>query len=641
MCGISGIFNPDRPITTEQVFAVERMVAAQTHRGPDDQGIHRSEFAVLGHNRLSIIDLSAAGHQPMSNEDGTIWIKYNGEIYNYKDLHGEVRARHTIRSSSDTEVLVHGYEEWGIDGLLERLRGMFAFALYDLREQNENRGRCILARDRFGIKPLYYCSLSGENRSGENGSGETRSGENGVAFASEVKALAQSGLVSNRRDVEAITGFLLFGSVPAPLTMVQGIRCLMPGHYLVAGGRGLAVRQYWDLKFEPENAAKAEEIEEELGRVLDDSVSRHLISDVPLGVFLSGGVDSAGVVALASRHRPKLTTLTVIFKETEFSEAEPAARITRHFQTDHREVLVTSEDFIHEVPNVLRAMDQPTNDGVNTYFVSKAARESGLKVVLSGLGGDEVFWGYKHYRWMMRNQRALDWFSRVPRVFRRGVSSCGSAYGRIRGKEKWMRFDSLRGDATGQGLYLLLRGFFAPAQVLELLGLTQRELDSAVENAAAGMQSPGVPRAAASNTFNYAELKRYLHDQLLRDTDTFSMAHSLEVRVPFLDHALADYAIRISPHLKIHNQQNQSLNKGLLIRAIQDPVLQRTGAMKKRGFSFPLDQWMKRYSGQLEEMASGNDAVNRKAVHGMWDQFRAGRLHWSRAWALAALGTRV
>jgi asparagine synthase (glutamine-hydrolysing) len=204
-----------------------------------------------------------------------------------------------------------------------------------------------------------------------------------------------------------------------------------------------------------------------------------------------------------------------------------------------------------------------------------------------------------------------------------------------------MRFDSLRGDAAGPGLYLLLRGFFAPAQVLRLLGLTQRELDSAVQNAAAGMQSPAIPQTAASNTFNYAELKRYLHDQLLRDTDTFSMAHSLEVRVPFLDHALVDYAIRIAPHLKIHNHRNPGLNKGLLIRAIHDPVLQQTGAMKKRGFSFPLDQWMKRYSGQLEEMASGSDGVDRKTAHGLWDQFRAGRLHWSRAWALAALGTRA
>jgi hypothetical protein len=349
------------------------MADSQVHRGPDGAGMFQDRQAVLGHRRLAIIDLSAAGHQPMSNEDGSVWISFNGEIYNFGDLRAELVGRHCFRSSTDTEVLLHGYEQWGIEGLLERLRGMFALALWE-----PGTRRLTLARDRLGIKPLYYHNANGS-----------------VAFASEVRALLRSGIVSDEADPEALSQFLLFGSVPSPLTTAKAVRCLPPGHYAVATDRGVDLRKYWELGY-PDTRCPAPDAGkgelEELRARLERSVREHLISDVPLGVFLSGGVDSAAIVALASRVRKdqRLTTLTVAFGEKGFDESQDALRIAHRFNTHHHELLVTSEDFAQEMPAFLAGMDQPTNDGVNTWFVSKAARQCGLTVVLSGLGGDEI-----------------------------------------------------------------------------------------------------------------------------------------------------------------------------------------------------------------------------------------------------------
>ena len=406
MCGIAGLIRSEG-LAPDDVGVVRRMTAGQIHRGPDADGIFSDTRVALGHRRLSIIDVSTSAAQPMSNEDGRVWLTYNGEIYNHRELRSELLARgHQFRSQSDTEVIVHGYEEWGIEGILERLRGMFAFGLYDSR-----RG-LILGRDRMGIKPLYYFAPPGA-----------------LLFASEVKALAASGMVPNEREPEAMAGFLLAGSVPAPLTITKGVLCLPAGHYLVWKEGRIELRKYWDLKFEP--ADPSGRAAGDLRAELEDTVARHLISDVPLGVFLSGGVDSAALVALARRVGPsELKTLTVVFNEQEFSEGSAAGKIAKHFHTKHQEVLVTENDFRRELPAVLAAMDQPTNDGVNTYFVSKAAREAGLTVVLSGLGGDEVFWGYRHYR---RLADGLRWLGRCPAPASRVLmDSAAALLGRLR-----------------------------------------------------------------------------------------------------------------------------------------------------------------------------------------------------------------
>jgi asparagine synthase (glutamine-hydrolysing) len=603
MCGVAGLIRTEGS-AVDDVLAVRRMMAAETHRGPDADGLYNDSRVVLGHRRLSIIDLSTNARQPMSNEDGTVWVTYNGEIYNHRELRAElVSGCHQFQSQSDTEVIVHGYEQWGIEGLLGRLRGMFAVGLYDLR-----RG-LILARDRLGIKPLYYFVSAGS-----------------LLFASEVRALIASGIVPKERDPEALAGFLLAGSVPSPLTITKGVRCLPAGHYLTWQDGSVAIREYWDLKFEPPNHTLHSATD--LRAELEDTIARHLVSDVPLGVFLSGGVDSAALVALATRVRlSELTTLTVVFNESELSEGRSASKVASHFQTKHQEVLVTERDFRRDLPAVFAAMDQPTNDGVNTYFVSKAARQAGLTVVLSGLGGDEVFWGYPHYRLLAGGFR---WLGRCPTPARKMLVGSAAAVGRLRGKESWARLGYLSRRASSTEVYLSIRGFFAPGQVQRLLGIGPKEIQTTVEE----HFGPAQPQGA--NGFNYLEFKRYMHDQLLRDTDAFSMAHSLEVRVPFLDHTIVEHAAHVLPSLKVAN----GINKPLLVHAVDDPLLLEAGARRKQGFSFPMDRWMKRYAGELEEMSKGVDGVDRTAVRELWKGFRGGRLHWSRAWALTVLGAR-
>jgi len=607
MCGIAGLFRTGGDTTPADRSAVERMAAAQTHRGPDDAGIFQDARIVLGHRRLAIIDLSPTGHQPMSNEDATVWVTYNGEIYNYAELAAELPS-HRFASRCDTEVLLHGYEEWGIVGLLRRLRGMFAFAIYDSRGAQP---LCLLARDRLGIKPLYYTAH-----------------RDSVAFASEVKAMVVSGLVPNRKNPTAMAALLLLGSVPAPETGIQGVKCLLPGHYLVASRTGVTAHEYWGLdNTEPRPSGSS------VRDALADAVNRHLVSDVPLGVFLSGGVDSAALVALASRAKPSLTTLTVVFDEREFSEGAEARHIAQQFATDHREVRVTSHDFMRELPNVLRVMDQPTNDGVNTYFVSRAARQAGLTVVLSGLGGDEVFGGYKHYRWLARHGNSIRRFSALPRFLRQTVVSTAVGYGRLRGRENWMRLSSLAEGVSDAGLYLALRGFFAPQQVRALLDVHSSEVRLVADEYLDALHPTNGHGVATGAAFRNLEMRRYLHDQLLRDTDVFSMAHSIEVRVPFLDHKVVECAASLpQPELNGHG------NKPLLTEAVDEPAVFEAARRSKRGFAFPFGKWMRLHSGELREMALAGGCLNRPAIGKLWNDFDRGRLHWSRAWMLAVIG---
>ena len=616
MCGIAGLFRAGGGIGPEDVRAVERATAAQRHRGPDDSGMYEDSRAVLGFRRLSIIDLSPAGHQPMGNEDGSVWVVYNGEIYNYRELRPELVARgHVFRSQSDTEILIHGYEEWGIEGLLERLRGMYALALYDSR-----KALCILARDRFGIKPLYYHQGPRQER---------------LTFASEVKALVRSGLAPDERNREGIIGFLLFGSVPSPLTSVRGVECLPAGHYLVAGREGTSVHKYWDMHAAA--AGSGRESEADLAAVLQDAVSRHLISDVPVGIFLSGGVDSAGLVALARHSRSRISTLTVVFDEKEFSEAALARRVAERFETDHQEVRVTGEDFIAELPKLLAAMDQPTNDGVNTYFVSRAARQAGLTVVLSGLGGDEMFWGYKHYRWLATYRDPLRWLPMAPAMLRNPLLEGVVAYGRFRGRENLMRLAFLKNRLNSEALYLAVRGFFAPEQITGLLDITSSELRHFSDQYCGPAQTRSArEKGSAAGAFSYLEAKRYMHDQLLRDTDVFSMAHSIEARVPYLDHCVTDLSMRLDPESK----RPGLMNKPALVRAVGDDLVSELSRQRKMGFTFPLASWMHKNAARLQEIAGQARLLDPAAVGKVWNAFGAGRLHWSRAWATVVLGMK-
>jgi len=593
------------------------MLALQRKRGPDGEGVYCDGPVVLGHLRLSIIDLSEAGAQPMSNETGDVWVTFNGEIYNYRELRDSLKSRHCFRSASDTEVLIHGYEEWGADGLLRRLRGMFAFAIYDARACAREGSEPFLfaARDRLGIKPLYY--VVDQDR---------------LAFASEVKALIQSGVSSGEPDVSALAAFLCLGSIPFPRTWQKDVHCLPPGHLLRLSRRGIDIRKYWELSYDGDSKAN-------IAAILQDSVDRHLVADVPAGVFLSGGVDSAGIAFLATRnHSAPVRTLTIEFPEQEFSEAAEARRFAAAFGTDHHEIRVTGRDFQEEIPRFLGAMDQPTADGVNTYFVSRAASRAGLKVVLSGLGGDEVFFGYRHYRQLIGGASGRGLFGgylRSPDLIRRMIGFGASKYGRNGGGEKWERFDYCGGRPFDESLYLLVRGFFPPARVSRLLGMAPAELNRSLDESFSGLRMPGVNGHVDTNRFNFLEMKRYLHDQLLRDSDVFSMAHSIELRVPLLDDPLVQAGCLIAPRNKIA----AGINKPRLVDGFGHPSIQEAAARPKRGFVFPFARWMAGNADQFEETALAGNQLDRGAVRDCWKDFRAGRLHWSRAWSTVVLAS--
>jgi asparagine synthase (glutamine-hydrolysing) len=594
------------------------MLSVQRKRGPDGDGVYSDGPVVLGHLRLSIIDLSAAAAQPMSNESGDVWVTYNGEIYNHRELRESLKSGHCFRSTSDTEVLIHGYEEWGAEGLLRRLRGMFAFAIYDARARAGQGSEPFFfaARDRLGIKPLYY--VIERDR---------------LAFASEVKALVGSGAASGEPDISALGAFLCLGSVPSPRTSVKNVHCLPPGHSLtVSRGGGARIRKYWELSYDGDSKG-------EIGAILQDSVDRHLVADVPVGVFLSGGVDSAGIAFLAARNRSApVRTLTIAFDEQEFNEAAEARYFAEAFGTDHHEIRVTGKDFEEEIPRFLAAMDQPSADGVNTYFVSRAASRIGLKVVLSGLGGDEVFFGYRHYQQLVGGAGGsglLGGYMRSPDLIRRMIGFGASMYGRHGGGEKWERFDYCGGRPFDESLYLLIRGFFPPARVSRLLGMAPAELSRSLDESFSGLRMPGVNGHVDPNRFNFLEMKRYLHDQLLRDSDVFSMAHSIELRVPLLDDRLVEAGCLIAPRDKMA----AGINKPRLVEGFGHPSIREAAARPKRGFVFPFARWMARNADQFEESALAGDQLDRDAVRDCWKDFRAGRLHWSRAWSTVVLSS--
>ena len=614
MCGIAGIFTPERATTGADVAAVRRMMGAQIHRGPDGEGLHQDSHAVLGHRRLSIIDLSDAGRQPMANEGRTVWVTYNGEIYNFVCLREElIRAGHDFHSRTDTEVLVHGYEEWGIEGLLSRLRGMFAFALYDLRAA---KPRLVLAKDRFGIKPLYYSYQAGAQ----------------IVFASEVRAILESGLVRDERNEEALVRFLQLGSVPIPLTTVKDIQALPAAQYAILSEDGLQLKQYWDLSrlFDRSPDLPAPTSDETLqatSDLLSEAVNLHLISDVPLGLFLSGGLDSSALVALASRFRETpVTTLSIIFEEQNYDESPYSKIVAHRYGTNHHEVLIGKKDFMDGLPRIFAAMDQPTVDGVNTFLVSKAAKETGLRVVLSGLGGDEVFLGYSHFRMARSLETAWRLYGALPPGWRKACVSLATQAGVLAGKPRIEKLSYLE-DGSHESMYLLFRALFSPEQIGDLLGTREAEASSRSFSFGSAI---GSGSGSLVGALNGLEFQHYLQNQLLKDTDAMSMAHSIETRVPYLDHKLVEHVVSLPTRLKLHGQ----VNKPMLVSAVGNGLPREVWERRKMGFTFPFDDWLKDSSAELQAYTLERKVLDPKATNGIWRQFREGRLHWSRPWAL-------
>jgi asparagine synthase (glutamine-hydrolysing) len=610
MCGIAGLITGDGLTTAEDIAAVKRMMCVQDHRGPDGEGFYRDGRVLLGHCRLAILDLSEAGRQPLSNQAGTVWVAYNGEIYNFRALRAALVGKgYSFTSQSDTEVLVHGYEEWGIEGLLQRLRGMFAIALYDCRRSAVN-AQLILARDRFGIKPLYYTALQGCH---------------GLAFASEVQALRRSCLTSREDDPRAWLAYFLFGSIPAPWTTMRAVQALPPGHYLVTDGSALRCVRYYTLealfaedvsRAQPEFSARIRvvDLREKIRALLEETVALHLISDAPLGLFLSGGIDSSALVALAACQQQELVTVGVVFEEQAFSEEGYQRAVAERFKTRHHSVLVTRRDFQAELERFLEAMDQPTIDGLNTYFVARAAHQVGLKAVLSGIGGDEVFCGYP----TLRRASRLGHLRRFPSPLRATVIAVGN----LRPSLRKLAFLQRNGHLP---FYLVQRGLFTPRETAQLLGTQEVEAWRLIESL-----EPATAPHDPVLLQQFLEARHYLVDQLLKDADVFGMAHSVEVRVPFLDHLLTETILKIPQTLRLDSQWP----KPLLTKPLQDLLPEQVVFRPKQGFTFPVEVWLRASGNMFQETGPMADDHAYQAV---WQAFLSGRAHWSRPWALAVM----
>jgi asparagine synthase (glutamine-hydrolysing) len=630
MCGICGVIGSTDPEPTQAV--VRQMMGQMCHRGPDDEGMFVDDAVTLGMRRLSIIDL-CGGHQPVFNGDRTVVVVFNGEIYNFQELRHTLESRgHRFRTGSDTEVIVYAYEEWGED-CVDHFEGMFAFALAET-SKSTRRGnpRVLLARDRLGIKPLYYTLVDGN-----------------LIFASEVRSLLASGQVEPRLSPTALRSYLLFGSVVEPMTLVEGIYSLPPGHRVIisAAGRHTCVRPepYWDFAASacPSLDTKKQErcsATAFLRSLLEETVASHLTADVPVGIFLSSGIDSTALVALATQKKASLNTVTVVFPEQEFSEAAMARRTARHFGTNHQELVLTGTEMLARLSEAVGALDQPSMDGINMYFVSRAARQAGLKVALSGLGGDEIFGGYSTFRSTPGAQSVASLARTVPGGFRSTMASAAEKIlGRFQRKDAHRKMAALWRDPNFlPHPYFYTRLLFTPTQVLGLLkgnGFEAREpwKDWLEQTALDSKQLDEFTSVSC------LESRSYMVDTLLRDTDAMSMAHSLEVRVPFLNHALVEFVSRLPGSIK----QTAGVPKSLLVDALADLLPGEVVSQPKRTFTLPWEHWLrgdlrKQVEAELKTLAPPlEQSLRSRAVGRIWSDFLRGHTSWSRVWSLFVL----
>lgn len=614
------------------------------HRGPDEDGFLvndlRAPGTALGMRRLSIIDLPG-GHQPVWNEARTVAVVFNGELYNYRALRQRLQlAGHRFSTNSDTEILVHGWEEWGED-LLDELRGMFAFALLDLRKHFATVPLLFLARDPLGIKPLYYARTP-----------------KGFAFASELRALLSSGAVAREISSDALTSYLLFGSVSEPVTLAEGVFSVPPGHALLLHmpdrRRTPRVRPWWD----PTQSAAARDVKRpqdfaaasgRLRTLLEDALRAHLIADVPVGLFLSSGLDSSAIAVLAGRAQQGIQSFTLTFPDTPYDEGPLARLVAQHAGTHHSEVPLQGTDMPGRVDEAITALDQPTMDGINTYFVSWAAREVGLKVALSGLGSDELFGGYRTFLDTPKLLKLGAVSRLVPGAFRRIsaplVNSLMARNGTLdaarKASDAWLMPDVLPHP------YFFTRLLFPPSEVARLADPFYRK--SIVSNDGVtldptwlGWMERTADQAQALEPFagiSWLEMRTYMASTLLRDTDSVSMARSLEVRVPFLDTPLVEFVQALPDAARIQ----PGVSKGLLRAALAGLIPPEILDQKKRTFTLPWENWLRsslkpRMQASLNELSPALGAhLHCGAVKMVWDNFLAGQTTWSRPWSLYVL----
>jgi asparagine synthase (glutamine-hydrolysing) len=642
VCGICGVAFASRNADAES--RVRAMTAAMRHRGPDEEGFlardARAPGLALGMRRLSIIDL-AGGQQPVWNESKDVAVIFNGELYNYRDLRERLSlCGHRFATQSDTEILVHAWEEWGEDALAE-LRGMFAFALLDLRHRFATAPILFLARDPLGIKPLYY----------------TQTPE-GFAFASEVRALLASGAVPKRLSQDAVTAYLLFGSVSEPVTILEGVFSLPPGHRMLLHvperRRMPRARPWWDPAVSPaaRDTRKPRDFSsaaKKLRPLLEDAVRAHLVADVPVGLFLSSGLDSGAIAALAAQARKGIESFTLTFPGTAFDEADLARLAANRFKTKHTEVPLSGERVLSRLDEALGALDQPTMDGINTYFVSWAAKQLGLKVALSGLGGDELFAGYQTFADTPRLSRLIRWAWFVPAPVRRMTAPLVAALASHQGtpdaarkvSAAWVHPDALPHP------YFFTRALFPPGQLERIIEPRFRPSTVGADGVTleptwlgwlerTGDEARKLEPVAG---VSWLEMRTYMASTLLRDADSVSMARSLEVRVPLLDTPLVEFVGSLPDAARRH----PGSQKALLVEALGDLLPREILGQRKRTFTLPWEEWLRGPLRARMEASFADPApslapyLRPGGARSVWTDFLAGKTSWSRPWSLYVL----
>jgi asparagine synthase (glutamine-hydrolysing) len=627
MCGIIGIIDRNGSVRSD---VLERATQSLVHRGPDDGGtivLRDGAGAIeigLGSRRLAILDLSPLGHQPMQDLATGNWIVYNGEIYNFREVRAKLETvGFQFFSHCDTEVILKAYACWG-EKCLPEFRGMFAFAIWDAAQD-----RLFLARDPMGIKPLYYhCS------------------DRYFLFSSEVRTLLGMGLVPRKIDPNGLLNFLTFGSLYDPNTLIEGIRALPPGHWMTWKKGEVLQVQYWDLldghpaefsdpAFVKESKARSE-LENQIAGMLDDSVRMQLVSDVPVGVFLSGGIDSSSLVGILSRAGVRPSTFSIVFREADYSEVEYSRAVASQFHTDHHEIAVSQPDLFTAIDPAIRAMDLPTIDGINTYFVSEKTRAAGVKVALSGLGGDEIFAGYASFRGVPRAERFENVLAPVPAGVRRILGD--TVANLTPSTDKNRKLAALVCSGTVHA-YFLSRMLFTPDQCNVLM---DTQVTSGIPSCDSSL-SDLVQRSQnldPVNRVSFLEARCYMLNTLLRDSDFMSMAHGLEVRVPLIDHRLAQRVLALPGPWKL----DSTTPKPLLVKALGSALPDKIVHRRKRGFTLPFEDWLRDalhlvVEESINKIGDGAlaDVINPCAAKRVWQDFLERKTSWSRPWSLYVL----
>ena len=628
MCGVFGMVgNSNRDIA-------RRVCGAMHHRGPDDNGIWFDDKSIpvtLVNTRLAILDLSDAGHMPMQNNNGDLVVTYNGEIYNFPEIRDMLESLgYSFVSQSDTEVLLTAYEHWG-EGCIDHFRGMFAFVIWDIKKQ-----KLFAARDRLGIKPLYW-SMVGDC----------------LLIGSEIKTLLSTGLIDSLLDQEALHHYLTFYAVPPPLTMIQDIKALLPGHALTWESGSLSIKQYWDLPvvtsiYKDTDSYDVLEMQRELRNLLEESIKLRMVADVPVGAFLSGGLDSSAVVALmATLSGNQLKTFSIGYDidGTKVDERYFADLVAKKYDTEHHEIVVTGQDVASQLSNFVSAMDQPSGDGLNTFLVSQATSQH-VKVALSGLGGDELFAGYNQYRYLMYADNISALWGYVPKqvkgIARHLFNLSSSIFDReaLADIPNWLESHFLE-------RYLRTRTLFNEDIKTQLYSSNQlwreNEIASSID-----FLKPYINDNEQDSIVKVTrlELKSYLSHMLLRDTDVTSMSHSLEVRVPLIDHKLVEFALNIPPSEKLDKSfsgnfsgRGKKILSDVLSDLLPDEILMR----KKQGFFMPVNEWLRNDLNPILSEALSDDSVSRRGlfdpvqVRKLRNEFDLGQGSYMRIWALLML----